>query len=114
METSKKAWHLEQLKALHEADEMKADIEEDDMLYCYGDYDPTTQKKELERLKKEEAEFVKAEKRKVEETAKQAKADAARRAWSRQQHLLAIKRKHLQSNNRFNKISRTIKQNRVR
>ncbi|KAF7256965.1 hypothetical protein EG68_06353 [Paragonimus skrjabini miyazakii] len=50
---SKETWRLDQLKALHAADEERAEIEEDDMLYCYGSYDPSAQHlAELERLER--------------------------------------------------------------
>ncbi|CAH8669868.1 unnamed protein product [Dicrocoelium dendriticum] len=50
---SNETWRLEQLKALHVADETRAEVEEDDMLYCYGTYDPSAQHlAELERLER--------------------------------------------------------------
>ncbi|OON13340.1 protein, SNF2 family [Opisthorchis viverrini] len=49
---SNETWRLDQLKALHVADEERADVEEDDMLYCYGTYDPSAQLAELQRLER--------------------------------------------------------------
>ncbi|CAH8472299.1 unnamed protein product [Schistosoma bovis] len=49
---SEKVWHLEKLKALHEADEQRADLEDDDMFYCCGKYDLSSQLAELERLER--------------------------------------------------------------
>ncbi|XP_018648129.1 putative helicase [Schistosoma mansoni] len=49
---SEKVWHLEKLKALHEADERRADLEDDDMFYCCGKYDLSSQLAELERLER--------------------------------------------------------------
>ncbi|THD22460.1 Helicase domino [Fasciola hepatica] len=49
---SKETWRLDQLKALHVADEERAAMEEDEMLYCYGNYDPQAQVAELERLER--------------------------------------------------------------
>ncbi|CDI98275.1 helicase [Echinococcus multilocularis] len=40
IEESKKEWKLNTLKALHEADEERAELEEDEILYCDPDYDP--------------------------------------------------------------------------
>nr|CDS31584.1 helicase [Hymenolepis microstoma] len=40
IEESKKEWKLNALKALHEADEERAELEEDEILYCDPDYDP--------------------------------------------------------------------------
>ncbi|KAL3311168.1 hypothetical protein Ciccas_010252, partial [Cichlidogyrus casuarinus] len=53
MEESKKNLRLDQMKALREADEEKADVEEDDMLYCYGAYNPADRMAELDRLEQE-------------------------------------------------------------
>ncbi|CAH8442374.1 unnamed protein product [Schistosoma turkestanicum] len=53
---SEKVWHLEKLKALHEADEQRADLEDDDMFYCCGKYDLSSQLAELERLERIRAE----------------------------------------------------------
>ncbi|KAK4472694.1 hypothetical protein MN116_003923 [Schistosoma mekongi] len=49
---SEKVWHLEKLKALHEADEQRAELEDDDMFYCCGKYDLSSQLAELERLER--------------------------------------------------------------
>ncbi|CAH8828941.1 unnamed protein product [Trichobilharzia szidati] len=49
---SERLWRLEKLKALHEADEERAELEEDDMFYCSGKYDPSSQLAELERLER--------------------------------------------------------------
>ncbi|VDO08469.1 unnamed protein product, partial [Rodentolepis nana] len=40
IEESKREWKLNALKALHEADEERAELEEDEILYCDPDYDP--------------------------------------------------------------------------
>ncbi|CAH8441587.1 unnamed protein product [Heterobilharzia americana] len=55
---SEKVWRLEKLKALHEADEQRAELEDDDMFYCCGKYDPSSQLAELERLERIQMEDV--------------------------------------------------------
>ncbi|BHF71983.1 protein antigen binding [Sparganum proliferum] len=59
LEESKKTWKVNQLKALHEADEDKADLEEDEILYCASSYDPEAARlaelDELERAEMEES-----------------------------------------------------------
>lgn len=55
IEESKKTWKFNQLKALHEADEERADLEEDDILYCAGSYDPEAARlAELDELERAE------------------------------------------------------------
>ncbi|KAM3172762.1 hypothetical protein ACTXT7_013874 [Hymenolepis weldensis] len=55
IEESKKEWKLNALKALHEADEERADLEEDEILYCDPDYDPEAARlAELDELERAE------------------------------------------------------------
>uniref|UniRef100_A0A0X3NT99 Helicase domino n=1 Tax=Schistocephalus solidus TaxID=70667 RepID=A0A0X3NT99_SCHSO len=59
LEESKKTWKVNQLKALHEADEDKAALEEDEILYCASSYDPEAARlaelDELERAEMDES-----------------------------------------------------------
>ncbi|VDM31077.1 unnamed protein product [Hydatigera taeniaeformis] len=55
IEESKKEWKLNTLKALHEADEERAELEEDEILYCDPDYDPEAARlAELDELERAE------------------------------------------------------------
>uniref|UniRef100_A0A1I8HXF3 Helicase domino n=1 Tax=Macrostomum lignano TaxID=282301 RepID=A0A1I8HXF3_9PLAT len=49
IEQSKREWELQQLKQLRQEEELRAELEEDDMFMCYGAYDPARQVRELAR-----------------------------------------------------------------
>uniref|UniRef100_A0A5K3FAE4 Helicase C-terminal domain-containing protein n=2 Tax=Mesocestoides corti TaxID=53468 RepID=A0A5K3FAE4_MESCO len=55
IEESKKEWKLKTLKALHEAEEERAELEEDEILYCDPNYDPEAARlAELDELERAE------------------------------------------------------------